>query len=55
MDTFFEVVKIFGSASALIAVAVYSVRLIVDISVKKSIEQLKAELSFERKSVSKRH
>lgn len=49
MDTFFEFIKIFGGASALIAVVVYAVKLIVDISVKKSMEQLKADLSFEQK------
>lgn len=49
MDTFFEFIKIFGGASALIAVVVYAVKLIVDVSVKKLVEQLKADLSFEQK------
>lgn len=49
MEAFFEFIKIFGGASALIAVVVYAVKLIVDISVRTSIEQLKADLSFEQK------
>lgn len=49
MGALFEAIKIFGGASALIAIVVYCFKLVVDTAVKKSIEQLKADLSFEQK------
>ena len=49
MEVIFEWVKILGGTSAFIAVFVYCVKLVIENSVNKSLEQFKADLSFEQK------
>ena len=49
MDSLFEIIKVFGGASALIAIVVYCCKLVIDTSIKKSMELLKSELAFEQK------
>lgn len=49
MDSLFEIIKVFGGASVLIAIVVYCCKLVIDTSIKKSMELLKSELAFEQK------
>ena len=49
MDSLFEIIKVFGGASDLIAIVVYCCKLVIDTSIKKSMELLKSELAFEQK------
>ncbi|WP_072669381.1 hypothetical protein [Vibrio injensis] len=49
MELLFEIIKTLGGASALIAIIVYCCKLVIDTSIKKSLEEFKSELAFEQK------